>query len=103
MEGQPLIPSGFKQQFYILRMGAVSPSQRKGIMAGDRNNKMILAAFMQAANCSNYVGSWRHPASEPNFLTAGFTRTLLARWSAGSFISLSSTIGLRCPAGMAML
>lgn len=85
MEGQPLIPSGSKQQFYIVRMGAVSPSRRKGIMAGDRNNKMILAAFMQAANCSNYVGSWRHPASDPNFLTAGFYQNIARTLESGKF------------------
>ncbi|MFB7087868.1 LLM class flavin-dependent oxidoreductase [Streptomyces sp. NPDC056296] len=31
--------------------------------------QMTLIAFLQAQNCSNYVGSWRHPASTPDFLT----------------------------------
>jgi len=30
--------------------------------------QMSLIAFMQAQNCSNYVGSWRHPASMSDFL-----------------------------------
>jgi FMN-dependent oxidoreductase (nitrilotriacetate monooxygenase family) len=30
---------------------------------------MKLIAFLQAQNCSNYVGSWRHPASASDFLT----------------------------------
>ncbi|MCA6123168.1 LLM class flavin-dependent oxidoreductase [Bradyrhizobium sp. WSM 1704] len=30
---------------------------------------MSLIAFMQAQNCSNYVGSWRHPSSMSDFLT----------------------------------
>jgi alkanesulfonate monooxygenase SsuD/methylene tetrahydromethanopterin reductase-like flavin-dependent oxidoreductase (luciferase family) len=30
---------------------------------------MSLIAFMQAQNCSNYVGSWRHPASMTDFLS----------------------------------
>lgn len=30
---------------------------------------MKLIAFLQAQNCSNYVGSWRHPASTSDFLT----------------------------------
>jgi len=30
--------------------------------------QMTLIAFMQAQNCSNYVGSWRHPASMTDFL-----------------------------------
>ncbi|MHA6761424.1 LLM class flavin-dependent oxidoreductase [Streptacidiphilus sp. PAMC 29251] len=34
--------------------------------------QMALIAFLQAQNCSNYVGSWRHPASTPDFLTAGY-------------------------------
>ncbi len=54
-------------------------------MAGDRNNKMILGAFLQAANCSNYVGSWRHPASEPNFLTAGFYQNIARTLERGKF------------------
>ncbi|MEC3974477.1 LLM class flavin-dependent oxidoreductase [Amycolatopsis sp. H20-H5] len=33
---------------------------------------MKLIAFMQAQNCSNYVGSWRSPASVPDFLTPAY-------------------------------
>ena len=33
---------------------------------------MKLIAFMQAQNCSNYVGSWRSPSSVPDFLTAHY-------------------------------
>ncbi len=29
---------------------------------------MLLIAFMQASNCSNYTGSWRHPETSPLFL-----------------------------------
>ena len=29
--------------------------------------QMSLIAFMQAQNCSNYVGSWRHPSSMSDF------------------------------------
>lgn len=36
------------------------------------NRQMKLIAFMQAQNCSNYVGSWRDPASVPDFLTPGY-------------------------------
>ena len=31
--------------------------------------QMSLIAFMQAQNCSQWVGSWRHPASMSDFLT----------------------------------
>ncbi len=30
---------------------------------------MTLIAFLQAQNCSNYVGSWRHPASMTDFMS----------------------------------
>ena len=30
---------------------------------------MTLVAFLQAQNCSNLPGSWRHPATMPDFLT----------------------------------
>src|SRR5262249_11290976 len=33
---------------------------------------MTLVAFLQAQNCSNYVASWRHAATEPDFLTAAY-------------------------------
>ena len=29
---------------------------------------MLLVAFMQASNCSNYTGSWRHPETSPDYL-----------------------------------
>ncbi|WP_237181183.1 LLM class flavin-dependent oxidoreductase [Roseomonas haemaphysalidis] len=35
-----------------------------------RRNDMTLIAFMQAQNCSNFPGSWRHPEAIPDFLTA---------------------------------
>ncbi|WP_225625846.1 LLM class flavin-dependent oxidoreductase [Streptomyces werraensis] len=41
----------------------------------DDSRRMSLIAFLQAQNCSNYVGSWRHPASMTDFLSASyFTR-----------------------------
>lgn len=39
------------------------------------SRRMALIAFLQAQNCSNYVGSWRHPSSATDFLSASyFTR-----------------------------
>jgi len=39
------------------------------------SRQMALVAFMQAQNCSNYVGSWRHQGSMTDFLSADyFTR-----------------------------
>jgi FMN-dependent oxidoreductase (nitrilotriacetate monooxygenase family) len=36
------------------------------------DRQMCLIAFMQAQNCSNYVGSWRHPSSMSDFLTPAY-------------------------------
>lgn len=33
---------------------------------------MVLVGFLQAQNCTNYVGSWRHPASTSDFMTATY-------------------------------
>ena len=30
-------------------------------MTQPAQREMLLIAFMQASNCSNYTGSWRHP------------------------------------------
>ena len=54
-------------------------------MAGDRDNQLILGAFLQAANCSNYAASWRHPASDPGFLTARFYQEIARTLEAGKF------------------
>jgi FMN-dependent oxidoreductase (nitrilotriacetate monooxygenase family) len=44
------------------------------------SNEMVLIAFMQASNCSNFAASWRHPATAANYLSAeyyqGIARTL---------------------------
>ena len=36
------------------------------------SRQMSLIAFMQAQNCSNYVGSWRHPSSMSDFLSPAY-------------------------------
>ena len=36
-----------------------------------RRGGMAMVAFLQAQNCSNYPGSWRHPAAPTDFLTPG--------------------------------
>lgn len=38
----------------------------------DNTRTMALIAFLQAQNCSNYVGSWRHAASMTDFLTPDY-------------------------------
>ena len=34
-----------------------------------QNRVMTLIAFLQAQNCSNLPGSWRHPSTMQDFLT----------------------------------
>ena len=53
-------------------------------MAGDRG-QMVLVGFMQAQNCSNYVGSWRHPASHSDFLTPDYYQRIARTLEAGKF------------------
>ena len=45
--------------------------------------QMILVAFMQAANCSNYSASWRHPATELSFLTPEYYQNIARTLEAG--------------------
>jgi len=54
-------------------------------MAGQNNKDMLLVAFLQASNCSNYTGSWRHPETEPNFLDLGFYQNIATILEEGKF------------------
>ncbi len=54
-------------------------------MVKDVNNQMVLVAFMQASNCSNYPASWRHPSTEPGFLTADYYQTIARTLESGKF------------------
>ena len=47
--------------------------------------QMTMIAFMQAQNCSNYVGSWRHPASHSDFLTPGYFQRMARTLEDGKF------------------
>jgi FMN-dependent oxidoreductase (nitrilotriacetate monooxygenase family) len=46
---------------------------------------MTLVAFLQAQNCSNYVASWRHAATAPDFLTAEYYQRIARALEAGKF------------------
>ena len=48
--------------------------------------QMTLVAFLQAANCSNYPASWRHPATAPDFLSAAYFQRLAGPSKRASFI-----------------
>jgi FMN-dependent oxidoreductase (nitrilotriacetate monooxygenase family) len=49
----------------------------------DRKMKMI--AFLQAQNCSNYPGSWRHPASATDFTSAAYYQRIAQALEAARF------------------
>jgi len=41
-----------------------------------QERKMSLIGFLQAQNCSTYPGSWRHPGSDPGYLTPEYYQTI---------------------------
>ncbi|MGI8677464.1 MAG: LLM class flavin-dependent oxidoreductase [Jatrophihabitans sp.] len=46
---------------------------------------MSLIAFLQAQNCSNYVGSWRHPRSMTDFLSPEYFQRIARTLEAARF------------------
>ena len=46
---------------------------------------MLLVAFLQASNCSNYTGSWRHPDTDPGFLDLEFYQGIAKTLERGKF------------------
>ncbi|WP_242140446.1 LLM class flavin-dependent oxidoreductase [Sphingomonas sp. TREG-RG-20F-R18-01] len=49
------------------------------------DRQMSLIAFMQAQNCSNYAGSWRHPASTPDFMAPEYYQRIARTLEDGRF------------------
>jgi FMN-dependent oxidoreductase (nitrilotriacetate monooxygenase family) len=47
--------------------------------------QMTLVAFLQAQNCTNFVGSWRHPEAAPDFTSADYYRRIARTLEAGKF------------------
>lgn len=54
-------------------------------MATHAKRQMSLIAFLQAQNCSNYVGSWRHPATMGDFLTPEYYQRIARTLEDGLF------------------
>ena len=50
-----------------------------------QHRQMALIAFMQAQNCSNYTGAWRHLASTPDFMTPGYYQRIARTLEDGCF------------------
>ena len=47
--------------------------------------QMTLVGFLQAQNCTNFVGSWRHPKAKQDFTTAEYYRRIGRALEAGKF------------------
>lgn len=47
--------------------------------------QMALIGFVQAQNCSNYVGSWRHPEARQDFLSADYYQHIARTLERGKF------------------
>jgi FMN-dependent oxidoreductase (nitrilotriacetate monooxygenase family) len=54
-------------------------------MSGSAKRQMALVGFLQAGNATVYAGSWRHPATEHRFLTAGYYEKLGRTLEEGCF------------------
>jgi FMN-dependent oxidoreductase (nitrilotriacetate monooxygenase family) len=49
------------------------------------HQQMALVGFVQAQNCSNYPGSWRHPQARQDFLTADYYQHVAKILERGKF------------------
>ena len=54
-------------------------------MSSPKPRQMTLVAFLQAQNCSNYVGSWRHPQTQSDFMSARYYQHIARVLEAGKF------------------
>ena len=54
-------------------------------MADNSDRQMLLVAFLQASNCSNYTGSWRHPDTVSGFMDLEFYQDIAATLERGKF------------------
>lgn len=54
-------------------------------MSANPSRQISMVAFMQAQNCSNYVGSWRHPATMNDFLAPEYYQRIARTLEDGLF------------------
>ena len=54
-------------------------------MSSARPRQMTLIAFLQAQNCSNLPGSWRHPSSMSDFITPEYYQRIARTLEDGKF------------------
>src|SRR5215216_2154710 len=63
----------------------VAPLRKRGRTMSSNQRQMTMVAFLQAQNCSNFPGSWRHAESSPDFMTAGYYQRIAQVLEAGKF------------------
>lgn len=51
----------------------------------DDPRQITMVAFLQAQNCSNYIGSWRNPATQNDFLTPQYYQRIARTLEDGKF------------------
>jgi FMN-dependent oxidoreductase (nitrilotriacetate monooxygenase family) len=51
----------------------------------NNSRQMTLIAFMQAQNCTNYAGSWRHPSSMTDYLSPEYYQRVARTLEEGKF------------------
>lgn len=61
------------------------------------NRLMTLVAFLQAQNCSNLPGSWRHPSTMLDFATPEYYQRIARTLEDGKIQLAFSTIVWPCP------
>ena len=64
-------------------MGIPTPPRYAARMPQPR--QMTLVAFLQAQNCSNFVGSWRHPSSMTDFMSPEYYQRIARTLEDGKF------------------
>ena len=58
---------------------------------------MVMVGFLQAQNCSNFAGSWRHPDSRSDFASPDFYAHIGRVLEAGKFQLAFFDDRLGCP------
>ena len=59
--------------------------QNATAMTSQQQRQMLLVGFLQASNCSNYTGSWRHPDTDSSFLDLRYYQNIAATLESGAF------------------
>ncbi|WP_206002300.1 LLM class flavin-dependent oxidoreductase [Paraburkholderia antibiotica] len=54
-------------------------------MTSAQSRQMALVAFLQAQNCTNYAGSWRHPSSMTDYLAPEYYQRIARTLEEGCF------------------